>query len=372
MSIKDRLNNSNNPQYYDYVSDIVPPKPIQKPQKKQSMVSLGAVQSLFSDDEISSIYVRGAKNIYIERKGKILNTSLAYGSNEQLEQIIRDCARNENDPYLFFSYKKGISVSATLPPLSNVPYMSIKLYKEKFGSLSALQDYGSISKEVSKFLETLTKLPLNIVITGKKNSMKTALLNALIKTISPNIRASLIDYKKELKINIQNLVSYDFSLLQNDNILYSVMDEGSELTFLNGADNDFSKYMKYFETRKGIIATYACDNPQSFAEKFLKKGCHPCVDIVIHTDKIQDKRCVISISEIDDNLNIRNIFMRNDNNEFVTNSISSRLFDIIEKSEIGVSDFIFEKNYKHSFAQKEFSQKTDNKVSLNILKKFKK
>ena len=201
--------------------------------------------------------------------------------------------------------------------------------------------------------------------------MKTALLAALLKTASPNTRTCLIDYNKELSSSAQNTVCYDFSD-KNDNILYSIMDEQNELTFLNGADNDFSKYMKYFESQKSIIATYCTDNPQKFVDKFLKKNEHPCIDIIIHTGKIQDKRSVISISEIDDNLNIRNIFMKNDSGEFVTNAISSRLYEIIEKTQIGISDFIFEKNYKHNFVNQNFEEKSEHKINLNILKKFKK
>ena len=74
MSLKDRLNTSNT------TTTI---KPISKPQEEKQpqyyssneiankIDSLGAIDTILNDDDLNSIFISGAKNVYIQRRGKI-------------------------------------------------------------------------------------------------------------------------------------------------------------------------------------------------------------------------------------------------------------------------------------------------------------
>ena len=138
MSLKDRLNTSNT------TTTI---KPISKPQEEKQpqyyssneiankIDSLGAIDTILNDDDLNSIFISGAKNVYIQRRGKIHKSTTTYRDNIQLENLIRKYAQSigveldDKKPNLSFCHRLGINVSATLPPLSNVPVIFVKSYK---------------------------------------------------------------------------------------------------------------------------------------------------------------------------------------------------------------------------------------------------
>ena len=205
MSLKDRLGNQTKavlkiekkepqPAYYQ-TSEI-----------SQGIDSLGEIDTLFADDDINSISVFGAKNIYIERKGKKNKISLQYRDNVRLENIIRKNIKNngieldERHPFAEFSLRQGINVSATLPPLSSSATMIIKCYKDKFANLKVLADNQALSKEMAIIISALANLKLNIIIAGEKNTLKTTLLSAIAKSVAQNSSGVVFDYSNELKI----------------------------------------------------------------------------------------------------------------------------------------------------------------------------
>ena len=133
MSLKDRLNSQSN---------VVVQKEIVKnePKEKRSSIQIkaennfGLLDSFFVDENLNSIYVSGAKNIYIEKNGTIRKITSAFKNNSYLTEIIRNNAlkagveNSENLPFLKFNYKEGVNVYATLPPVSNKPVMKITCY----------------------------------------------------------------------------------------------------------------------------------------------------------------------------------------------------------------------------------------------------
>jgi len=70
------------------------------------ILGFGPLQPLLMDDSITEVMVNGAKNIYIERKGKILRVPMAFESNEHVmrivERIVAPLGRrvDESSPYV--------------------------------------------------------------------------------------------------------------------------------------------------------------------------------------------------------------------------------------------------------------------------------
>ena len=52
------------------------------------ILGFGPLQPLLEDESITEVMVNGAKNIYIERKGKILRVPVAFESNEHVMRIV--------------------------------------------------------------------------------------------------------------------------------------------------------------------------------------------------------------------------------------------------------------------------------------------
>ena len=185
----------------------------------------------------------------------------------RLENIIRKNAKfhgiefDEAHPYIEFGYKLGINVFATLPPLSNVATMIIKCYKDKFASFKGLLETQALSKEMALLIEALASLKLNIVIAGKKNSLKTTLLSAIAKKLPQNNNGIIFDYANELKLENANITTFDFRHYENKKLIESIVDSNPDKIFINDCKN-LSYFGKFIENGyRGICATYCADNP---------------------------------------------------------------------------------------------------------------
>jgi Flp pilus assembly CpaF family ATPase len=119
---------------------------------------LGAIDTILADDEVSNVFVSGAKNIYLEKKGKFIKSATTFRDNVQLENMLKRIAQNEGfeldeyNPYFRFNHRQGVNVALSTPPLSNVPTVFVKCYKDKHATIQILQEELSISKEIALIL----------------------------------------------------------------------------------------------------------------------------------------------------------------------------------------------------------------------------
>ena len=222
MSLKDRLNTAQKPTPVQVAIEQQKEQPKYYATEKEAQVdNLGILDTLLADDEINNIFVSGAKNIFINKKGKARKSTSTFRDNVQLINILKKIAQNqgvtldEKSSFLKFNYALGINATATLPPLSNVATLFIKCYKDKHATLQILQEELSISKEIALILEALCSINKNILIIGETNTLKTTLLSALAKKVPNNNRAVVIDNENEVIINNQNYTNYNFSLVDN-------------------------------------------------------------------------------------------------------------------------------------------------------------
>lgn len=375
MSLKDRFNSQNktsiqvekkkqDPAYYQ-TSDI-----------SQAIDSLGEIDSLFADDEINSIYVMGAKNIFVERKGKKSKISLTYRDNVRLENIIRKKAQfhgikfDEQHPNIEFCHKLGINVWATLPPLSNVASMIIKCYKEKFATLKGLCESQALSKEMVLLIGALASMKLNVVIAGEKNTLKTTLLSAIAKEVPQNNNAVVFDYSNELKIDAENVVTYDFKNYENENLFNIILSSNPDRIFLNDYANykNIEKYNK--NGYKGFCYTIDAKNPNDVLEKINSDY----IDVLIYTEQKETKRYVSSISIVE-NGELKNIFYLNEFLEHCSSGVVPGFYKDIEQSAYSISNTIFDSQYRHTYYQSSQDNESNSlkrNLNIDILKKFKK
>ena len=376
MSLKDRL--SSQPKTSINIKKINDePKYYKTSEISQGIDSLGEIDALFVDDEINSINIMGAKNIYIERKGKRSKVSLTYKDNIRLENIIKKNAQmrglelDENHPYIEFGHKPGINVWASIPPLSSSAVMVVKCYKDKFADLKTLMRNQSFSKEIALFLEALASLKLNIVIAGKKNTLKTSLLSAIAKEVANNENGVILDYSNELQIKNDNIVTYDFKNYNNQNLIENIMSSNPSKVFLNDC-RDLTIFEKYIEAGyRGICATYRANNPLDvLSDLYLKKG-----DVVIFVEQRDSLRFISSISLVNGS-ELENIFYINENLEHNSSGIVPEFCNDNDNSTPSINNAIFEADYKHTYYKSIDDDALKNALKKNInpeiLKKFKK
>ncbi len=179
-----------------------------------SIRKLDILQELIDDPGITEIMINGTDNIFIEKDGAISRFEGRFESVEKLEdvvqQIVASCNRvvNQSQPIVDARLSNGSRVNIVLEPISLTgPIITIRRFPDKPITMERLIELGSISTELSNFLEALIKAGYNIFISGGTGSGKTTLLNALTNYIPKDLRVLTVEDSAELQVQgVPNLV----------------------------------------------------------------------------------------------------------------------------------------------------------------------
>ncbi len=162
---------------------------------------------------ITEIMVNGPDHIYVEYKGKLHRTDMAFADNNQviaaIERIVSPLGRriDESSPMVDARLKDGSRVNAIIPPLSLVgPSITIRKFSKVPLKVDDLIRFGSISADIAHFLDICVKLRKNIVISGGTGSGKTTLLNILSGFLPDTERILTIEDAAELQLRQDHVV----------------------------------------------------------------------------------------------------------------------------------------------------------------------
>jgi len=180
------------------------------------ILGFGPLQPLLEDETVTEIMVNGAKNIYVERRGKLQKVPLSFENNEHvmriIERIVAPLGRriDESSPYVDARLPDGSRVNAIIPPISLVgPVLTIRKFSRTPISVDQLVQFGSITPEALTFLDACVKARLNIVISGGTGSGKTTLLNVLSSFIPADERIVTIENAAELQLRQDHVVTLE-------------------------------------------------------------------------------------------------------------------------------------------------------------------
>ena len=180
------------------------------------ILGLGPLQPLLEDDTITEIMVNGAKNIYIERKGKIHRVPVTFENNDHvmriIDRIVAPLGRriDESSPYVDARLPDGSRVNAVIPPISLVgPILTIRKFSRNPITVEQLIQFGSVSQEAIQFLKACVEARLNIVISGGTGSGKTTFLNILSGFIPADERIITIENAAELQLRQEHVVTLE-------------------------------------------------------------------------------------------------------------------------------------------------------------------
>ena len=173
----------------------------------QETKGYGPLDPLLSDPAVSDILVNGAKQVYVEKGGKLIKTSVTFKDDAHLmniiERIVSKVGRriDENSPMVDARLPDGSRVNAIIPPLAiDGPSLSIRRFKADAGTMESLLKWGSMTKQMADTLTAAVKARLNIVISGGTGAGKTTLLNSLSGQIPNDERIVTIEDSAELAL----------------------------------------------------------------------------------------------------------------------------------------------------------------------------
>ena len=180
------------------------------------ILGFGPLQPLLEDETITEIMVNGAKNIYIERKGKIHRVPVTFENNDHvlriIDRIVAPLGRriDEASPYVDARLPDGSRVNAVIPPISLVgPSLTIRKFSRNPITVEQLVQFGSITQESLQFLKACVESRLNVVISGGTGSGKTTLLNILSSFIPADERIVTIENAAELQLRQEHVVTLE-------------------------------------------------------------------------------------------------------------------------------------------------------------------
>jgi len=180
------------------------------------ILGFGPLQPLLDDDSVTEIMVNGAKNIYVERSGRLYRVPMAFENNAHVmrivERIVAPLGRriDESSPYVDARLPDGSRVNAIIPPLSLVgPVLTIRKFARVPITIEQMIGYGSITEEAVEFLKASVIGRINIVISGGTGSGKTTLLNVLSGFIPSDERIVTIENAAELQLRQEHVVTLE-------------------------------------------------------------------------------------------------------------------------------------------------------------------
>lgn len=168
---------------------------------------LGPLEPLLQDPTISDILVNTHKQVYVERKGLLELTSVAFRDDQHLlriiDKIVSQVGRriDESTPMVDARLSDGSRVNAIIPPLAvDGPLLSIRRFSTDKLMPPDLVSRRAMTPGMMELLEAAVKAKLNIIIAGGTGAGKTTLLNALSFFISPKERIVTIEDAAELQL----------------------------------------------------------------------------------------------------------------------------------------------------------------------------
>jgi pilus assembly protein CpaF len=177
------------------------------------LFGLGPLEALLRDSDISDILVNRFDRVYIERNGKLEETTIVFKDDRHLLQIIERIVSSvgrridESSPMVDARLRDGSRVNAIIPPLAlDGPSLSIRRFRTTRLGAQDLVDRETLTQPMLDFLRSAVACRLNVIVSGGTGSGKTTLLNVLSSFISNLERIVTIEDAAELMLRQRHVV----------------------------------------------------------------------------------------------------------------------------------------------------------------------
>jgi len=177
------------------------------------LTGYGPIQPLLNEPDISEIMVVGAKKVYIERNGELIETKVFFEDNAHLlrviDRIIHPLGRrvDADSPAVDARLPDGSRVHVIIPPVAvDGPCLTIRKFLPNKMTIEDLIQLESLTRHMAEFLQACVAARLNIIISGGTSSGKTTMLNVLSSFIPADERIITIEDAVELQLKQKHVV----------------------------------------------------------------------------------------------------------------------------------------------------------------------
>src|SRR5208337_5414573 len=177
------------------------------------VLGLGPLETLLKEASISDILVNRYNKVFIERNGKLSESSVRFKDDSHLlhiiEKIVSQVGRriDEAQPIVDARLQDGSRVNAIIPPLAlDGPCLSIRRFGREPITARQMLENQTLTESMLELLSAVVKGRLNVLVSGGTGAGKTTLLNVLSGYIPNSDRIVTIEDAAELQLKQEHVV----------------------------------------------------------------------------------------------------------------------------------------------------------------------
>jgi pilus assembly protein CpaF len=292
---------------------------------------LGPLDDLISDPDVEEVMVNGPSQVYVERSGRIEQTSVRFEDEGALrhaiERILAPLGRrvDELSPMVDARLADGSRVNVVIPPLAvDGPVIAIRRFGAERPGPDRLVDLGTLTPRMRDLLRDAVSGRRSILVSGGTGSGKTTLLNALSSFISPGERVVTIEDAAELRLQQRHVVRLESrpasvegrgevtvrDLLRNalrmrpDRIVIGEVRGAEALDLLTALNSGHEGALSTVHANSPVdalrrIETLALMADVGLPHLAIREQLQRGLDVVVHLERRLDgRRQVVEISEV--------------------------------------------------------------------------
>ncbi|MBR0939088.1 CpaF family protein [Bradyrhizobium jicamae] len=176
------------------------------------MIGYGPIEPLLKDPTITDILINTHKSCFVERFGKLEETTVHFKDEGHLLRIIHKIVSavgrriDESSPTVDARLPDGSRVNVAIRPIAvDGPLVSIRKFSKRPFSMDRLIELGALRSPVAQVLEAAVQGRMSMIISGGTGSGKTTLLNALSCYVPQGERIITIEDAAELQLQLPHV-----------------------------------------------------------------------------------------------------------------------------------------------------------------------
>jgi pilus assembly protein CpaF len=298
---------------------------------KNELLGLGPLEPLLRDDEITDILVNGHGQVYVEKRGKLNSTDIAFQDDQHLmliiDRIVSRVGRrvDESSPMVDARLPDGSRINAIIPPLAiDGPALSIRRFGKHRFDIGALVEKEALTWDVVEFLLAVVRARLNVIVCGGTGSGKTTMLNCLSAFVPEDERIVTIEDSAELSLQQPHMVRLETrppnlegrgEVTQRELVRNCLRMRPDRIVVGEVRGAEVLDMLQAMSTgHDGSIATIHANSPReclgrlemmmllsgvSIPQRAMRQQIASAVNVIVHVARLSDgSRKVMKISEI--------------------------------------------------------------------------
>jgi pilus assembly protein CpaF len=295
------------------------------------IMGYGPLEPLLQEPSITEIMVNGYEKVYVEKFGRIEETTVVFENEAHLmriiDRIVAPLGRriDESSPMVDARLPNGFRVNVIIPPLSlDGPLLTIRKFSQTPFTAQDLLANGTITQQLMNFLKSCVEARINIVVSGGTGSGKTTLMNVISAFIPEDERIITIEDIAELQLKqehvgrlekrppnvegkgevpIRQLV-INALRMRPDRIVVGEVRGGEALDMLQAMNTGHDGSMTTVHSNSPRDTTRRIETMVMMAGmelplRAIREQVSSAIDLVVHMERLKDgTRRVIKVTEV--------------------------------------------------------------------------